>query len=376
MRETTPDRAEEQLDALSEAARAITSELSLDRVLKRLAEIAANLVDARYAALGVPDGQGGFEQFHTYGMTDDEIAQMDHYPRGTGLLGVLLTETETIRLDDIRRDPRAAGFCPYHPPMTRFLGVPIISKGKHLGSLYLTDRRDGQPFSETDQRMIELLAAHAAVAIENARLSEQLQKLAVIEERDRIGMELHDGIIQAIYAVGMKLEFTRLTLVKEQAAAEQIASANNDLNRVIEDLRNYVQDLRGSVDYTVSFHEQLDEIAESFRQVSPAKLIISAPRTLTRITEDRLHGIIQIVREALSNAVRHANASEIRIELRETASEIVLIVADNGKGFAPGRVKVGSGLPNIRLRVRNMGGKVDFASHPGQGVTVTVVLPL
>ena len=375
MREISPDRAQEQLDALSEAARAITAGLSLDRVLKRLAEIAANLVDARYAALGVPNGQGGLEQFHTYGMTDDEIAQMDHYPRGIGLLGVLLTQTDSIRLENIQDDPRSAGFCPYHPPMTRFLGVPIISKGQHLGSLYLTDRRDGQPFSEADQRMIELLAAHAAVAIENARLSEQLQRLAVVEERDRIGMELHDGIIQAIYAVGMKLEFTRLALVKEQAAAEQIASANRDLNRVIEDLRGYVQNLRSSVDYTVSFHEQLDEIAESFRQVSQAKLIINTPRTLTRITEDRLYGIIQIVREALSNAVRHANASEIRIELRETASEIVLIVADNGQGFEPDQAPLGNGLRNIRLRVRNMGGKVDFASQPGQGVTLTVVLP-
>ncbi len=376
MSEPSSDCAQAQLNALSEAARAITAELSLDRILQQLAEIAARLVQARYAALGVPDAQGGLKQFHVYGMTEDEIARVDHYPRGLGLLGLLLTQPDTIRLADMRADPRSVGFCQHHPVMKSFLGVPIMSRGKHLGSLYLSDRLDGQPFSEEDQRMVELLAAHAAVAIDNAHLSEQLQKLAVIEERDRISMELHDGIIQAIYAVGMKLELTRLTLVEKPAVAEQIADANRDLNKVIEDLRTYVQDLRGSADYSVRFHEQLEEMAATFRQVSAARLVLDVPRSLSHLNEDRLHGLVQIIREGLSNPVRHSNASEVRVTLHETLSEIALRIDDNGKGFEPDKVVQGNGIRNIRQRARNLGGKAYVSSLPGQGASLIVNLPV
>src|SRR5215213_10313737 len=201
-----PSRAE--MDALSEAVRAVTTGLSLEGVLRRLAEIAAHLVNVRYAALGVPDEKGGLQNIFTYGMSEKQISHMDHYPLGLGLLKLLLTNPDPIRLEDMHQDPHAAGFCVNHPKMTSFLGVPIISKGKHLGSLYLCDRLDEQPFSANDERLVSLLAGHAAIAIENAKLSNQLRKLAVIEERDRIAMELHDGIIQAIYAVGIKLEIT------------------------------------------------------------------------------------------------------------------------------------------------------------------------
>jgi|SRR5581483_9371367 signal transduction histidine kinase len=374
--EPSVDRAQAQLNALSEAVRMITSELSLDRVLKRIAEIAANLVNARYAALGVPNDEGGMDQFHTYGMTDTQIEQMDHFPLGRGLLGLLLTQPETLRLDDMRDDPRSAGFCEHHPPMTSFLGVPIISKGQHLGSLYLCDRRDGQPFSAEDERMVELLAAHAAVAIENARLSEQMLKLAIIGERDRISMELHDGIIQSLYAVGIKLELTRLTLVEKPAVAEQIMSANQDLNRVIEDIRGYIRNLRTSANYSLTLHDQLEEIAESFREVASARLVMHVPRTITAVTEERVHAIVQITREALSNVMRHANATEVRLELRQTPTQLTLIIADNGIGFPMDRISQGNGLRNIRQRARAANGEATLDSAPGRGTTIMVTLPL
>jgi signal transduction histidine kinase len=374
--EPSVDRAQAQLNALSEAARTITSELSLDRVLKRIAEIAANLVNARYAALGVPNEEGGMEQFHTFGMTDAQIERMDHFPLGRGLLGLLLTQPETLRLDDIRDDPHSVGFCEHHPPMTSFLGVPIISKGQHLGSLYLCDRRDGQPFSAEDERMVELLAAHAAVAIENARLSEQMLKLAIIGERDRISMELHDGIIQALYAVGIKLELTRLTLVEKPAVAEQIMSANQDLNRVIEDIRGYIRNLRTNANYSLTLHDQLEEIAESFREVASARLVMHVPRTITAVTEERVHAIVQITREALSNVMRHAHATEVRLELRQTPMQLTLVIADNGIGFPMDQISQGNGLRNIRQRARAANGEATLDSAPGKGTTIMVTLPL
>jgi len=159
-----------QLEALNEAAIAITSELGLDRALKRIIDLACDLAGARYGALGVPDAQGGLEQFVVSGMTPDEVAQVAHPPRGLGLLGVLMREPHPIRMADLTADPRSAGFCPGHPVMRSFLGVPILSRGKLVGNLYLTDKIDAPEFDADDERLITMLAVHAAIAIENARL--------------------------------------------------------------------------------------------------------------------------------------------------------------------------------------------------------------
>ncbi len=368
-----PSRGE--IDALSEAIGAITSELSLDRVLRRLAEIAAHLVNARYAALGVPDDKGGLQNFFTYGMTEKQIARMDHLPRGLGLLGVLLVRPEAIRLVDMRQDERSAGFCANHPHMQSFLGVPIMSKGKHLGNLYLSDRKDDQPFTEEDERLIGLLAGHAAIAIENANLSDQLRRLAVIEERDRIAMELHDGIIQSIYAIGIKLEIARSTMVENPALDSQIVGATQDLNHVIEDLRRYIRDLNVGVDNSVSLQDQLREIAEGFSSVSQARLVMGIARGFTLLTEERVHTITQIVRETLSNIVRHAHATEVYIDLHEANGVLTLSISDDGQGFEPAQLSQGRGLNNMRRRAEQLGGSVQIESKPGHGTTITLKLP-
>jgi signal transduction histidine kinase len=369
------DSSRAEIDALSEAVRAVTADLSLERVLRRIAEIAARLVNARYAALGVPDGKGGLENFFVFGMTEKQISQMDHLPRGLGLLGLLLVRPEPIRLADMRQDERSAGFCEHHPKMTSFLGVPIISKGQHLGNLYLSDRLDGQPFSGEDERLITLLAGHAAVAIENARLSEQLRKLAVVEERDRIAMELHDGIIQAIYAIGLRLENARTTKVIVPEVDAEIRAATQDLNHVIEDLRRYIQDLKVGVNYSLDLHQQLREIAEGFRSVSSARLVLDVAPGFTHLTEARVHTIVQVMRETLSNIVRHANATEVYVDLHETAAQITLAVSDNGRGFDPAKVTQGRGLENMRRRAEQLGGTLDIRSQTGRGATLTLNLP-
>jgi signal transduction histidine kinase len=376
MTNSTTNRAEAQLNALSDAVKAMTADLSLEHVLKQMAEVAANLVGTRYAALGVPDGKGGLAQFFTYGMSEKQISHMDHYPLGLGLLGLLLTSPESIRLENMREEPRSAGFCQHHPTMTSFLGAPIISKGRHLGNLYLSDKLDGEPFTAEDERLINLLARHSAIAIENAQLSQQLQTLAVIEERDRISMELHDGIIQSIYAIGIKLELARLTLVEKPEVAEQIISANQDLNRVIEDLRRYIQDLRVGVDRSVNLREQLEEIRGGFKQVSSARLVMDIAHGFAQLSDEHTHAIVQIVREVLSNIVRHSHATEVYLDLHETSSQIILVISDNGVGFDPATVKRGKGLDNITHRVENLRGTLRFTSQPGRGTTLTIIFPM
>jgi len=369
-----PSRAE--IDALSEAVRAVTAGLSLERVLRRLAEIAAHLVNVRYAALGVPDEKGGLQNFFTYGMTDKQIGHMDHYPLGLGLLKLLLTNADPIRLEDMHQDTHAAGFCANHPKMTSFLGVPIISKGKHLGSLYLCDRLDEQPFTANDERLVSLLAGHAAIAIENAKLSDQLRRLAIVEERDRIAMELHDGIIQAIYAVGIKLEIARTTLAVGPEVDDQIKSATQDLNHVIEDLRRYIQDLSVGLNYSVTLQDQLKEIAEGFRSVSSARLVMDIGRAFTRLNEERVHAITQIVRETFSNIVRHANATEVYVDLHESGSQLTIAISDDGQGFDEKTITPGRGLNNMQRRVQQLGGTLEINSRVGRGTTLTMTLPL
>jgi len=280
-----------------------------------------------------------------------------------------------IRLEDMKTDERSAGFCAHHPRMSSFLGVPIISKGQHLGSLYLSDRLDEQPFSSEDEELVSLLAGHAAIAIENASLSDQLRKLAVIEERDRIAMELHDGIIQQIYAIGIKLEIARTTLVHDQKLNDQIVGSTQDLNRVIEDLRRYIQDLKTSVDYTVSLSDQLKEIAESFRRMSQATLTMDLARTFTHLNENRVHLIVQITREAFSNIVRHSGATKVSLRLHEISGVIELEITDNGHGFDVSRRGDGHGLPNIQQRATQAGATIRIDSALQQGTKINLTIP-
>jgi len=189
------ERLRAQLEALNQAAIAITAELGLERVLQRIADMARDLAGARYAALGVPDAQGGMEHFVFSGITPEQAKRVGQPPRGEGMLGLLLREPDAIRVADIAADPRAAGFPVDHPAMRSFLGMPIKSRGKLLGNLYLTDKIDAPEFGQDDERLIGMLAMHAAIAIDNARL--------VQETLDR-GRQLtrHNRELEALNAVG------------------------------------------------------------------------------------------------------------------------------------------------------------------------------
>ena len=181
--------SEGRLRALFEAGLAVTSELSLEALLRRLVEAAAELTGARYAALGVIDASGSeLEQFITHGIDDGLRAEIGALPRGRGILGVLIREAKPLRLHDLAEDPRSVGFPPGHPPMHSFLGVPIMLRGVAYGNLYLTEKQDGEDFTDEDEELVTLLAGQAAVAIENARLYEASSPLvapAPVAERGR-----------------------------------------------------------------------------------------------------------------------------------------------------------------------------------------------
>jgi signal transduction histidine kinase len=376
---TTPTIAPETLSAIHQAALSITAELSLPRVLEAIVKTARQLVGVHYAALGVPGPNGKLEQFITEGMSEEELSRMSHLPEGKGLLGHILTKTDTVRLDDMSSSPDSYGFCPHHPIMHSFLGVPIVARGEILGSLYLSDKEDGSDFTDADQSIIETLAAYAAVAIENARLYQQVRRLAVLEERERIGMDLHDGIIQSIYAVGLTLEHSALLLEENTDQAKQrLRYAIDALNQTIRDIRNYIMDLRPQRMKVLDLGESLRQLVREFRANTLIEIKLEMEGDFESVLDEGTStALFHIAQEALANAAKHATATELRVSVRRMEREVQLQVVDNGVGFDENQVDslLGHGLSNMALRAQAVGGRMTISSKPMQGTTVTALFP-
>jgi GAF domain-containing protein len=191
---------------MSAAVLAISAELSWERASKRMVDTARSLVGATYAALGIPAGRGGFDEFITSGMTPAKYTAIGPLPRTHGLLGGMLEDPAPFHTPDIQGDSRYIGWPLAHPDMRSFMGVPIVSKGAIIGSFSLTDKIGAADFTLEDQRLIEMLASHAAIAIENARLYERSRELSVVEERTRLARELHDSVTQTLFSVMLSAE--------------------------------------------------------------------------------------------------------------------------------------------------------------------------
>jgi len=371
------------LDSIYEAALTITAELSLPIVLNRIVALARDLVQARYAALGIPDATGNhLVQFITSGIDDEQHSKIDTLPVGRGLLGALLEiDAKPLRLANLTEHSLSVGFPENHPQMTSFLGVPIRSRGNLLGNLYLTDKLDAAEFSEQDQKVIEMLAGYAAVAIENARLYEQVQRLAVLEERERIGMDLHDGIIQSIYAVGLMLEHAGYLIDDETIVSgkEKIGEAIDGLNMIIKDIRNYILDLQPQRFEGTVLLSSLKRLIGEFRANTLADVVLDYDYEVKEFLSERVAAVaFHIIQEALANTAKHAAATHVKVSVRVLGEQIVLKVKDNGRGFtlAETQERIGHGLSNMQLRAVSVGGKLEVTSDRGNGVVITAYLPL
>lgn len=373
-----------RLTALEAATRAITAELDLDRVLQLIVDRVRGLIGARYAALGIADGRGRIERFITSGITPEARAAIGHVPRGLGLLGLIIREGRAVRVEDIAAHPASAGFPANHPPMTSFLGVPILLKGRSVGNLYLTDK-PGEPFTEEDERLTEMFAAHAAIAIENARLHDLVQRLAIVEERERIGKDLHDGIIQSIYAVGLSLEDVPDLVEDDRAeAVARVDRAIDALNLVINDIRSYILRLRPEGEGDEDAVEALARLGEEFglHAVVDLEMDLDAGAPLLRALEpDRSSDLLFIVREALSNVARHSGATSARLRLVDEDDVLALVIEDNGRGFDPHTVNGPDaqgrhqGLRNMRDRAVGLGGSFLVERAAGGGARIIVRVP-
>ena len=375
----TREELRERLIALHRASLELVKDISLETLLERIATTACEQADARYAALGVLDDQGKLGQFISVGLSPEEVKRIPHRPRGLGLLGELMDTEKPLRVPVIRDDPRSAGFPPNHPPMTSFLGVPIRAGDRQLGQIYLTDKVGASEFSADDERIMQMLAGYAAAAIQNARLHENTRRLAVLEERERIGMDLHDGIIQSIYGVGLTLENASHLIMEEPATAqEQLAQAINDLNASIRDIRAYILDLRPRQMGNDGLLDSIERLTLEFRAHTLATASVDGSKaSLENLDSNQSMTLFHICQEALANAAKHAKASQVYVNLWTTDERIVMEVHDNGRGFDMEKMNqaIGHGLANMQTRARAVGGDADISSTPGDGTTVLAWIP-
>jgi signal transduction histidine kinase len=374
----------ERLAALDEASRAVAAELDVDRVLTVIVERVSTLVGARYAAIAISDPWGRIERFITTGITPEQRAAIGPVPEGHGLLGLLIMEGRTVRAEDLSKHPSSVGFPPNHPPMTTFLGVPVRVKGESVGNLYLTDKAHGAPFTEDDEHLVEMFAVHAGIAIENARLHDQVQRLAVVEERERIGKDLHDGIIQAIYGVSLSLEMVPELMGDDAGQAEaevRVDSAIDALNLVIADIRSYILQLRpasGPEDPVEALARLGEELGMHAVVDLEVDLDEGAP-LLRNLPPDRRSDLLFIAREALSNVARHAAASRVIVVLDRAGDDLELRIEDNGRGLDPTLPDDGrhhQGLGNMRDRAVAMGGRLAISSGEPSGTRIIVHVPV
>ena len=372
-----PERLSPALRAVSDAVLAVASQRSVEDVLQRLVEAAPGLAGARYAALGIPDGAGGFSRFLVAGMSDELVASLGPLPRTHGLLGAMLESPEPYRTDDIHTDPRFRGWWPHgHPDMHSFLGVPIVSAEGVIGAFYLTDKVDGETFDATDQEMIELLAAHAAIAITNARLYERSRELSILSERNRLALELHDVVSQKLFSLVLSADAAGTLLDRDgdaRAARAQVTRLQELAGETLDELRSLVLELRPPDLERDGLAGVLRKHVEVMGRLHGVDIELAVDEDVEGDAE-----VLRIAQEALHNALRHAAATRIAVRLGARDGRLVLEVADDGAGFDPRDRELRArrlGLTSMEERARRLGGRLRIDSAPGRGTTVRLEAP-
>jgi signal transduction histidine kinase len=373
---TGPGDQAELLAQVSQVVLAVARQLSVHDVLQVIVSSARSLVAARYAAIGVPDDRGSFAEFVTDGIPERQRRAIGPLPRQHGLLGVLLREGQPLRLDDIRTDPRFEGWPSAHPELSDVLGVPIKDGPEVLGFIFAAAKRGPDGFTERDDQLLALFASHAAIALVNARLYERSRELSVLEERARLARELHDAVSQKLFSMR----------VKARAAAVLVG---RDPDRAVAELDSIAElsgqahaELRAVIDGLAPPDLAAGGLAASLRSYALLAgrtygvQVTFRAGTLPPLGPGRETAVYRIGQEALHNALRHSGAAGVTVTLEARRRQVVLEIADRGRGFAPAAAPAGLGLASMRERATAAGGTLAVRSAPGEGTTVRLTLPV
>ncbi|MDT0310099.1 GAF domain-containing sensor histidine kinase [Streptomyces sp. DSM 44917] len=375
------------LAAVSAALLAMNRTLQVRDVLQTIVRSARELLDARYAALGLPDGNGGFAQFLVDGISDRQWKAIGPLPRQHGILAAMLHGAAPVRLTDVRKDPRFEGWPAAHPEMSDFLGMPIADGQEVLGALFLANKRcpparrrtgDGCAFTAEDEQLLHLLAEHAAIALTNARLYERSRELTIADERARLAHELHDAVAQKLFSLRLTAQAAATLLDRdpERARSElrQVASlaaeAADELRSAVIELRPAALDEDGLIATLRAQTQVLD-------RAHPARVTFVC-REARALPAGQEEALLRVAQEALHNALRHAAPRHVAVTLGRRGLRTVLRVADDGAGFDPAAVRAAGrhlGLVSMRDRAAAVGGTLTVESAPGQGTVIEMEVP-
>lgn len=355
---------------IAEAA-SVEGEADLGRVLRTLVAEVMTATGAPYVAMGVIGDHQVLSDFVYQGITKEEAERIGHLPTGRGVLGTVIRENRTIILESIADHPDSIGFPEHHPEMEAFLGVPVSVGGETFGNLYLTDKEGG--FTDEDVAVVQALGRIAGSAIQTARLQTRLRHVAVMEDRHRIARDLHDSVIQDLFAVGLGLQGLTAR-IDDPGMAELLDDSIDTLDEAVNRLRRYVFELKETVRPAAGLDERIQALVARMGSVYPAKVSLTLDEFESHDSDDEL---LLIVTEALSNAFRHSQAENVDVRLERRHDDLVLRVTDDGVGFDDsGSVGPGMGLANLRTRARGLGGTMELRSAPGEGTTVEVRFPV
>lgn len=356
---------------LLRSAADIVEAADLETLLDELIMTAVVTTGAKYGALGVLGDSGHLSEFHHKGMSDELAARIGHLPVGKGVLGTLIRKPEPLRIPELSDHPDSVGFPPGHPPMGAFLGVPIAVGETVFGNLYLTDKPGG--FTEEDEAAVLGLAVLAGSAVNTARLNERLNRLAVVEERERIARDIHDSIIQDLFGMGLGLQGMSAQI--DPPLNERLRESVVRIDELIGRLRSLIFDLVHTEPNEPSARSSLAKLLEQLAAPFPTSVRLNME--VEHLADKRLlEDVRHIVKEATSNALRHAGADSVIVDIDRFKDQMVISVTDDGNGFKPDSVARGLGLDNLAARVERLGGTFGIRSGTDVGTVVEVTIPL
>jgi signal transduction histidine kinase len=364
------------IDEMLETSELLAASGDLGQVLTTLARRARSVTNARYAAISIFDSHGAVERFIYDGMDDGLARRLGDPPRGRGLLGELANRQYPLRLEDLRKHEGFTGWPVGHPEMACFLGAPIRAGGQTIGSLYMTRLEGEPPFTQADELSALLLATQAAASVATAMARERQGRLSLLEERERIAHDLHDGTIQSLYALGLEFDAMSIRHDYPQALQQELTTCVERINGIIADIRGYITSLEAKTPpSTPDLQRDLPFVVRQLVPEGIDTVVNITAAALQRISARQAEDFIYIAREALSNAVRHGEPTKIAVDLRQDAASTTLTIQDNGKGFDGASVRSGLGTVTMRTRAERLGGELMVLGIPGMGSTVRVTVP-
>jgi signal transduction histidine kinase len=367
----------EELGLMYSLATAVSSTIELERLLEIMLERVMKLFHANAGEIFLlEEADGVYRKAIHMGEAPKAFSELESFRPGEGLVGKVAQQASPHWITDVSSDPGFVRRAVSKSGFKTVVGVPLTAPGKVTGVLTLAFHAE-RSIDDNESGLLASVGAGVGIAVENARLYRQARRVAVLEERDRIGMDLHDGVIQSIFAVGLTLEYARLD-VQERApdAAERIDMAIANLNKSIRDIRSYILDLQPSRISTEDLRVALERLAREFKANTLVEVdLLVEPQALAALKGPIANDLFHISQEALANVAKHAQATHAWISVRETKDgAITLQVLDNGRGFELDRAPhlLGHGLSNMAERVRVFGGEFSVDSSPGEGTTITI----